>query len=248
MSSQIFCLHYKFGFCKYGDRCWKKHIDEKCETQECDGSSCDKRHPRPCKYYRLYKRCKFGDYCAFDHFVPVDPVLEELKLVKAKLLAVEKEIETNNSEMLLVLRRLEDALNSQKFVNLEKTAAKVVPSNSASTTLPVTPSMPTITMVNSDPLNISQGKVSLGGGIPQLDGVSTSSFKCDNCGVELECEKELENHDQTHQFGCDDCFLCFTSKFLADLHQLEKHPGTSYARDHIPSTTKMHFASKFNSR
>ena len=93
MSSQIFCLHYKFGFCKHGDRCWKKHIDEKCENQECDGSSCDKRHPRPCKYYRLYKRCKFGDYCAFDHFVPMDPVLEELKLVKTKLLAVEKEIE-----------------------------------------------------------------------------------------------------------------------------------------------------------
>ena len=132
-------------------------------------------------------------------------------------------------------------------MNLEKTAAKVVPSNSASTTLPVTPSMSTITMVNSDPLNISQGKVSLGV-IPQLDGVSHNSFKCDNCGVELESEKELENHDQTHQFGCDDCFLCFTSKFLADIHQLEKHHGTSYARINIPSTTKMHFASKSNSR
>ena len=178
----------------------------------------------------------------------MDPALEELKLVKTKLLAIEKEIESKNSEMLLVLRRIENVLSSQKFVNLEKTAVKVaLPSNSASTTLTVKPNMSTITMVNSDPLNISQGKVSLGV-IPQLDGVSNNSFKCDNCGVELESEKELENHDQTHQFGCDDCFLCFTSKFLADLHQLEKHPGTSYARDHIPSTTKMHFATRFNSR
>ena len=59
--------------------------------------------------------------------------------------------------MLLILGRIEEALSSLKFVNLEKTAA--FPSNST---------------VNSNLLNICQGKVSLGGRIPQLDSVSTS--------------------------------------------------------------------------
>ena len=63
-------------------------------------------------------------------------------------------------------------------------------------------------------------------------------------------EITLFNLSQSHpqikstpdQFGCDECFHCYTSKFYADLHELEQHPDTFYVRDHIPSSTKEHFA------
>ena len=95
------------------------------------------------------------------------------------------------------------------------------------------------------PLATCQGQVSLGIPIPQLDG-ATSSNKCDNCNVDFETSNQLQHHNETYQFGCEECFICFTSKFYADLHELEKHPGTTYARDHIPNSTKLMFASRLH--
>ena len=95
MSAETVCIHNKFGYCKHGERCWKKHVEEKCGNRECCVSKCNTRHPRECRYFRDYRRCKFGEYCAFDHSVPIDPVVEELKLVKDRLEAVEKEMSCN---------------------------------------------------------------------------------------------------------------------------------------------------------
>jgi hypothetical protein len=76
-----------------------------------------------------------------------------------------------------------------------------------------------------------------------LDKETATIRKCDNCHKFFETEHQLELHDARNQFGCEDCSICFTSKFYADLHELDKHPGTSYARDHIPDSTKLQFAS-----
>ena len=79
--------------------------------------------------------------------------------------------------------------------------------------------------------------------IAQLDGAAEApSLQCDNCSKPFTTRSQLQLHDEMHQFGCDECFLCFTSKIYADLHQLEAHPETSYVRDHIPYSTKQHFA------
>ena len=72
--------------------------------------------------------------------------------------------------------------------------------------------------------------------IPQLDG-QTAPFclKCDNCQKFFQDKKQLEHHIDLHEYGCDDCNLCFTSKLNADLHELEKHPEDIdfYIHDHI---------------
>ena len=68
--------------------------------------------------------------------------------------------------------------------------------------------------------------------------------ECNNCHRVFENKAELEKHNETYQFGCEDCFICFTSKFYADLHELELHddPENCYVRDHIPNSTKLQFA------
>ena len=35
---------------------------------------------------------------------------------------------------------------------------------------------------------------------------------------------------------------CYTSQYLADLHELAEHPGTYYALHIIPHSTKLKFA------
>ena len=40
-TAETVCIHYKFGYCKHGERCWKKHVEEKCGNRECDVSKCN---------------------------------------------------------------------------------------------------------------------------------------------------------------------------------------------------------------
>ena len=49
------------------DKCRYRHTNEVCGHKKCSVYSCEKRHPRPCKYQRHYGRCKFKTYCSYSH-------------------------------------------------------------------------------------------------------------------------------------------------------------------------------------
>ena len=66
MVTNMVCLHNKFGFCKFGHMCHKRHIDDICQ-ENCFLQDCQKRHPRPCKYFVHFNRCKFGENCKYKH-------------------------------------------------------------------------------------------------------------------------------------------------------------------------------------
>ena len=67
MAAETFCRFFKFGYCKYRNFCRKNHVSELCEDENCDGSVCEKRHPKKCFYFHELHRCKFGDYCLYSH-------------------------------------------------------------------------------------------------------------------------------------------------------------------------------------
>ena len=48
-------------------KCKSIHVNKLCEDQSCDITNCDLRHPKPCKFYSEYKRCKFGEWCSYKH-------------------------------------------------------------------------------------------------------------------------------------------------------------------------------------
>ena len=96
--------------------------------------------------------------------------------------------------------------------------------------------IPVITQIDGCSLDVSTTK------LPQNSDLDVSMSKqCDNCLTVFETEEQREQHDETHQFGCEDCGICFTSKYYADLHELAKHPGTFYALNYIPHSTKLQF-------
>ena len=76
------CKFNKHGFCKYRDTCRNYHENEVCENRYCEVDSCTKRHPRVCAYFQLYKRCKFGTFCAYKHILKEDcnTLIDELRL------------------------------------------------------------------------------------------------------------------------------------------------------------------------
>ena len=130
--AQIVCKRNKFGYCYFGDRCKNLHIEEKCVDKECDILNCDKRHPRSCNFFREYRRCKFLDFCRYEHVEPFsEKLIEQLddkikvfeKLLEKKDVenkSLKKEIESNKNRM----ESLEKKLNSMENM-LENIVVKV---------------------------------------------------------------------------------------------------------------------------
>ena len=66
MATRYVCYHNKYGYCKFKAECRKRHVDNICDEPSCDISACESRHPKNCKYYIQYGKCKFNP-CAFLH-------------------------------------------------------------------------------------------------------------------------------------------------------------------------------------
>ena len=64
------CLFFKFGYCKREERCNKIHLKEECLEEVCFTKNCNKRHPRPCKFYNRIGFCKYDSKCMFKHKLP----------------------------------------------------------------------------------------------------------------------------------------------------------------------------------
>ena len=61
------CKHNKFGFCKFGDKCQFRHINDLCLSENCIVDACENRHPKFCYYQKNYGRCKFTTFCKYSH-------------------------------------------------------------------------------------------------------------------------------------------------------------------------------------
>ena len=87
------CLFDKFSFCRNGVKCLKVHLKEVCQNRECEYRKCNKRHPKPCRFFRENGFCKFGTSCRYSH-------------------RVSREIEENNKKI-EALEKVTDKLSKQ---------------------------------------------------------------------------------------------------------------------------------------
>ena len=104
MADENICTFFKFGHCKFGDKCCKRHIKEVCEGK-CNVETCQLRHPTVCKYFLRYKRCKFGDYCSFLHGEEKEEcenkeIHDEINKLKEKIENFEKVIADQNVKII----------------------------------------------------------------------------------------------------------------------------------------------------
>ena len=95
MAHQNVCKYFKFGFCKYTDTCRQSHVSEICENFTCEIGKCHLRHPKTCKYYSEFSRCKFSEYCLFKHVRNVnkfDILMKENTENKTKIVKLEENL------------------------------------------------------------------------------------------------------------------------------------------------------------
>ena len=110
--------------------CKNLHVDEICENSSCLITSCNRRHPRECRYFREYNRCKFT-LCKFNHITRTLRESEIGKLQKdhldtfAKILEIEK-ILKEKSDVEIEIKRGNDRLETfeHQIVKMEQNLRK----------------------------------------------------------------------------------------------------------------------------
>lgn len=214
MATQNVCSHNKFGYCKHKQMCRNLHINVLCENQECDISTCLSRHPKACRYYRDFGRCKFNP-CAFLHIETENTILENLKkeseAIKSKLDDVDKALEILNAKEVELTASIEKCHhNETKLVameeKVEKLEAKIV-----------------------DNENLIQKLLEKFEKVTENVEVEESLFKCDQCDYETKSEKGLNIHKKrkhTIKTICDICDQQFNSVRDMKIHKFT-HSYTS---------------------
>ena len=122
------CLYNKFGYCKYRETCKLRHVKELCSERDCEIDKCCRRHPRECRFYRDYNRCKFGEFCFFTHLVTQQKVvMSDVKAerIETKLKTLEKQNEEMSEKILKLMNNIDEKTFEVKnleikITNLEK--------------------------------------------------------------------------------------------------------------------------------
>ena len=90
---ETICKFNQSGFCKFQSHCRKHHIMEICPNHKCTNMTCVLRHPKLCKYFTNFRRCKFEESCAYLHGPEhnaerdenISELEEKIENIKAKL-------------------------------------------------------------------------------------------------------------------------------------------------------------------
>ena len=122
MTGEI-CLFNKFGFCNNGDRCKRIHLKEVCYSRECFYKDCDKRHPRPCRFFIQDGFCKFNFRCTYSHRLPknVEDQIHKVEALEKKTEMLHKQIEDQNK----TLRDLKDKVLEHHKREIEMLQAQI---------------------------------------------------------------------------------------------------------------------------
>ena len=98
-----------------------------CENSSCELSKCKQRHPKECKFYRDFQRCKFNP-CKYRHIVRetnVDQLIVENRNNADKISEIESILcERNNLEE--KIKKYDDKITEfeLKIESLEKEISK----------------------------------------------------------------------------------------------------------------------------
>jgi hypothetical protein len=212
------CKFNQRRFCKFGQRCKKKHENKMCEIiDECKNQNCTKRHPQICRNYTKNNKCRFLNDCAYLHKQSSniqEKLMEQMSLL---MLKHDKDIE-----------KLTDEVKGMKEIiqTLTEELARSKPKE--------------VILDESKDIRKEKG--------PNIAEVSKSKsvFNCEECEFSSEKQITLEKHRNTKHMpakklieskagGAEPKFFCHECTFEASTKtNLKKHK----AKEHMTSSEK----------
>ena len=115
------CKHNQSGFCKIGEKnCSKRHNNEICSRNNtCDDPSCEKRHPKICKYFVMNHACKFNQQCAYLHIENKTDV--KLKELEKEIVSMKEEIQDLATSVKKMVEKVGKVLEIKSINTLSET-------------------------------------------------------------------------------------------------------------------------------
>jgi hypothetical protein len=234
MATQNVCPYNKYGFCKHREMCRNLHVAEVCESSSCVISSCLLRHPKNCKYYTNYGRCKF-DPCAYKHIDNQNTFernTQENEIIKAKLKHIEEQLkELNEKEIetklnMEKLKKIEEKVEDMKSYKEDmKTKDDVIEEltrklNTMETSLKEKDNVINRLSNKVRELEESCGKIEiLERKIYVIEKKNAGNIFCKFCDEEFEESRDLQIHTiNTHTFECQVCDFKAENKEMLDIH------------------------------
>ena len=115
------CQHNQTGFCKFKDKCPRRHENTICEnTESCNEETCSKRHLKVCRHFSNNGNCRHGEKCAYKH-QQNDGQINLYEQVTLLLLKHEKDI-TSLKEELNELNNIMQQMAHELMKNIQKGA------------------------------------------------------------------------------------------------------------------------------
>ena len=217
MATEKVCLHHKFGFCKFRETWRKRHIQEQCEKVNCDIESCSQRHPKECRFYRTFGRCKFTDFCLYEHKIANnfnEDLKNELTSMKDRLTLLEDKetrFDQRITEQTETIKNLKTTL-VEKSIEIKQLETKVNLLNETNF------KEPTDEITNECLSGLTLASV-----------LPSAEFSCSKCDEQFSKEIDLKKHMKTvHpvKYPCEICWQMFETErgmrnHLRKYHQLK---------------------------
>ena len=116
MATETICKFNQSGFCKFQSHCRKQHYMEICTNTQCSMVTCVYSHPRLCRYFNNFGRCKFEESCAYLH--KKDDSLSDFRKDQEKeIKKLRNEVEELNKQVIELRSILKKISNSQNLTN-----------------------------------------------------------------------------------------------------------------------------------
>ena len=232
MAAHNVCRYYKFGHCKFADKCRFVHIHDKCENSSCDIKSCSLRHPRICKFFRDYRRCKFGEWCSFDHIEnsnegTINNILEKIQNLEENIKAKDALIKELTEKIERMEQHFDDEMAESEsvdgneinttFINpyLGKPCEKCdfIAKSKADLQIHIKAKH------NENCESISKTNLEM-----ESEDDVVDKEECDHCELESQQETALEIHNDKEHTNCEiklEVFVLFIN-FEDDIHYVRK--------------------------
>ena len=249
------CVYHKYGFCRYKEKCLKKHLKQECkDLNHCpDKKICHKRNPKLCRRYAFEGSCIFEEKCDYLHkekemslgqnklkerVEGLESVLKdkssEEKIMLNAIKELEKVVKAKSSEekiMQSAIKELEKVVKamSRKVIFLEEEVKKIKEDSKNNKNSDLEdPFKDTSEFKISTPVSEKQ----------KLPDVETKCFdfkkkkiKCKKCEYTCQKESTLTKHINTKHMNqeCNVCWMKLGSTMELLQHKAKEH---SSVEDH----------------
>ena len=194
MATESICKFYQYGHCKFSEKCRKRHVHEICEIEACDRKNCSKRHPRLCRYFQIYHRCKFQP-CSYLHEETKE--LIELKNVKKMLEDKTAAIETLVSRIASLESKVQELQITPSIV-----ASSKLPTDYEPSPRDEIPLLQRIKEIEDNNFVLLHAVDDLEHAVKSFQAYmsnqsllsATSCYVCDQCSTSFQTEPSWRNH------------------------------------------------------